>query len=214
MDYAQTVNRATDAIQGLKSSAFSEADEYQQSFLGAASAKLEEFETKGREILSGDMGGVGVSAAAYKTFKWYQGSDDAATAASSAGGGASGAGTAADTQVTTAVASGGVGPQAVNNTVEGFSEDAIADVAAGASEGIAGALAGAASAIPGLGILAAVGLGIDALVHLFEHKKSPVQQNVNPTTLAAPSQSLVASYSQALPSFDSMKDHASSVAAF
>lgn len=213
MDYAQTVNRATDAIQGLKSSAMGEADEYQQSFLGAAQAKLTEFETKGRELLSGDMAGVGIPAAGVKVYRWYQGSDDAATAASSAGG-ASGAGAAADTQVTTAVAGGGVGPQAVDNTVEGFS-DAIADtVAAGAGEGIAGALAGAASAIPGLGILAAVGVGIDALVHLFEHKKSPVQQNVNPTTLAAPSQSLVASYSQALPSFDSMKDHASSVAAF
>ena len=108
-------------------------------------------------------------------------------------------------------------PQAVDNTVETLDGDAIAliaDVAAGAGEGIAGALAGAAGAIPGLGILAAIGVGIDALVHLFEHKKSPVQQNVNPTTLAAPSQSLVASYSQALPSFDSMKDHASSVAAF
>ena len=185
MDYAETVNRATDQIQGLRSDAGGQADEYQNAFLGSVNDAITKYETKGGGILSGDMGVAGIAGTAYKVYKWTQ----------SAGGG-------------------------VDATTIGTEMTDVAAVSAAGAAGTTGAEVGlmsgltAAEAIPGLGILAGIGVAVGALVHLFHHKKTGTQANIDPTTLAAPSASLISSYSQALPSFDSVKDHASSVAAF
>lgn len=186
MDYAETVNRATDQIQGLRSNAEGQADEYQNAFLGSVNDAITNYETKGGEILSGDMGAAGIAGTAYKVYKWTQSAGAGSVDASTVG-----------TELTDVAA-------------------ASAAEAAGTTGAEVGLMSGltAAEAIPGLGILAAVGVAVDALVHLFHHKKTGSQANIDPTTLAAPSASLISSYSQALPSFDSIKDHASSVAAF
>lgn len=182
--YAEAVNRATDQIQGLRSNAEGQADEYQNAFLGSVNDAITNYETKGREILSGDMGAAGIAGTAYKVYKWTQGAGS------------------------------------VDATTIGTQMTDVAAVSAAEAAGTTGAEVGlmsgltAAEAIPGLGILAAVGVAVDALVHLFHHKKTGSQANIDPTTLAQPSASLISSYSQALPSFDSVKDHASSVAAF
>lgn len=56
MDYAETVNRATDQIQGLRSNAGGQADEYQNAFLGSVNDAITNYETKG----GGDsLGGYG-----------------------------------------------------------------------------------------------------------------------------------------------------------
>lgn len=182
--YAEAVNRATDQIQGLRSNAGGQADEYQNAFLGSVNDAITKYETKGGEILSGDTAAAGIAGAAYKVYKWTQGAGS------------------------------------VDATTIGTQMTDVAAVSAAEAAGTTGAEVGlmsgltAAEAIPGLGILAAVGVAVDALVHLFHHKKTGSQANIDPTTLAAPSASLISSYSQALPSFDSVKDHASSVAAF
>lgn len=187
MDYAETVNRATDQIQGLRSNAGGQADEYQNAFLGSVNDAITKYETKGREILSGDMGAAGIAGTAYKVYKWTQ----------SAG-------------------AGSVDASTVGTELTDVAAASAAEAAGGAAAGGVGLMSGltAAEAIPGLGILAAVGVAVDALVHLFHHKKTGSQANIDPTTLAQPSASMISSYSQALPSFDSVKDHSSSVAAF
>ena len=130
------------------------------------------------------MGAAGIAGTAFKVYKWTQS-----------------AGTADATTVGTEM----------TDVATAASIEAAGTT--GAEVGLMSGL-GVAEAIPGLGILAAVGVAVDALVHLFHHKKTGSQANINVTTLAAPSASLISSYSQALPSFDSVKDHAPGVAAF
>lgn len=45
--YAEAVNRATDQIQGLRSNAGGQADEYQNAFLGSVNDAITKYETKG-----------------------------------------------------------------------------------------------------------------------------------------------------------------------
>jgi hypothetical protein len=231
MDYASQINRATDKISDMRSAAISQADDYQQSFLAAASSSLAAYQDAGKKLIMGDGGAIGVVTAAKGVYNWYKGAPEAETedagagAADAAGGGAAGAGGGAAgapgvTGAATITPGAPAGATAVDATVDDLSEQVVTPLLSGGLEA-AGAAAGAVaegvlSAIPGLGIVAAVAGGIDALVHMLHHNKASKEQqaNVNPSTLAAPSQSLISSYSQALPSFDSMKDHAASVTAF